>query len=87
MPFKMNPSDYVKYLGVYLDKNLSWDYQINQVSKKLSCANGIISKRRHLCPRDILIYVYYSIFYSHLYGCRAATTIFLKIIGFMGFGN
>ena len=63
---KINHSDYVKYLGVYIHKNLSWGYQINQVNKKHSCANGVISKLRHLCPRDILINVYYSIFYSHL---------------------
>ena len=35
----MNLSDYVKYLCVYLHNNLSWDYQINQIGKKLSCAN------------------------------------------------
>ena len=39
---KLIPSDNVKYLGLHLDKYLSWDVQINQLSKKLSRANGIL---------------------------------------------
>ena len=30
---KLNPTDNVKYLGIFLDKNLYWDYQITQLSK------------------------------------------------------
>ena len=68
--FILKPSDYVKYLGIFIDKNLSWDFQIQQLSVKLSRANGIISKLRHFVPKSTLISVYYSIFYSHLiYGC------------------
>ena len=33
---KVNPSDHVKYLGIFLDKNLAWDYNISQLSNKLS---------------------------------------------------
>ena len=66
----METTDNVKYLGLYLDKNLSFDYHINQLSKKLSRANGILAKLRHFTPKDTLVSVYYSIFYSHiLYGC------------------
>ena len=38
---KLNPSDHVKYLGIFLDKNLAWDYHISQLSNKLSrsCIN------------------------------------------------
>ena len=43
---KLNPTDNVKYLGIFLDKNLSWDYQITQLSKKLSRANGVLFKLR-----------------------------------------
>ena len=67
---KLIPSDDVKYLGVHLDKYLSWDLKTNQFSKKLSRANGILSKLRHFAPKKTLVSVYYSIFYSHLlYGC------------------
>ena len=64
------PCNYVKYLGVYIDKNLSWDIHTQQLRKKLSRANGILSKFRHFAPLSTLISVYSSIFHSHLiYGC------------------
>ena len=67
---KLIPSDNVKYLGLHFDKYLSWDVQINQLSKKLSRANGILSKLRNFVTKQTLISVYYSLFYSHLpYGC------------------
>ena len=53
---KLTPVDYVKYPGMYIDKYLSWDFHVLQLSKKLSRANGILSKLR----------VYYAIFYSGL---------------------
>ena len=44
------PCNYVKYLGVYIDKNLSWDIHTQQLSKKRSRANYILSKLRHFAP-------------------------------------
>ena len=67
---KLIPVNHVKYLGMFLDNHLSWDYHINQLGKKLSRANGIIAKLRHNAPIKTCIQVYYAIFYSHLiYGC------------------
>ena len=64
-------SNTVKYLGVYIDENLSWDCHINELCKKLSISNGIIAKLRHCVPKNTVISVYYSIFYPHLsYGCH-----------------
>ena len=63
-------SDHVKYLGIFIDNNLSWDYNTIQLSIKLSQTNGILSKLRHFTPLSSLISVYYSLFYSHVtYGC------------------
>jgi len=60
----------VNYLGLHIDEHLSWDFHVNQLSKKLSRANGILAKLRHFAPKHILNSVYYAIFYSHvLYGC------------------
>ena len=68
---KLTPVDYVKYLGMYIDKNLTWNIHINELSKKLSRANGILSKLRYNAPREICLQVYYAIFYSHqTYGCN-----------------
>ena len=67
---KIIPSKNVKYLGLHIDDRLSWDFHVNQLGKKLSRANGILSKLRYYAPKDTLISVYNSIFYSHvLYGC------------------
>ena len=56
---------------MYLDSYLSWEYHIHELSKKLSRANGILSKLRYNSPFDVCLQVYYSIFYSHLiYGCN-----------------
>ena len=68
---KLIPVDCVKYLGMYIDKYLSWDSHINQLCSKLSRANGIISKLRHNAPIHTCLQVYYAIFYSYLiYGCN-----------------
>ena len=67
---KLSPVDHVKYLGMYLDSYLSWEYHIHELSKRLSRANGILSKLRYDASFNICLQVYYSLFYSHLiYGC------------------
>ena len=67
---KLDPSENVRYLGVYIDNFLSLDFHISQLSNKLSRANGILSKLRHFMTKEILLSVYYAIFYSHMiYGC------------------
>ena len=68
---KLHPVDHVKYLGMYIDKYLSWDFHILQLSKKLSRANGILSKLRHNASIETCLQVYYAIFYSHvIYSCN-----------------
>ena len=67
---KIKPSTHVKYLGVFIDENLSWNTHIKELSNKLSRANGIISKLRYYAPKSSILSVYYAIFYSHIvYGC------------------
>ena len=56
----------VKYLGVYIDKQLSWQHHIQSIVKKLTTARGNIIKLRHNAPPSILRNVYFSIAYSHL---------------------
>ena len=68
---KLHPVDHVKYLGMYIDKHLSWNVHIQELCKKLSRANGILSKLRYNAPINTCLQVYYAIFYSHLiYGCN-----------------
>ena len=59
-------SDYVKYLGVFLDDCLSWKIHIDKLSKKLSRACGMVYKLRHYVPLSSLKLVYNGLFHSHL---------------------
>ena len=52
---KLFPVEHLKYLGMFLDNHLTWEYHINQLSKKLSQANGILPKLRHNAPCYILL--------------------------------
>ena len=67
----------VKYLGVMLDENVTWDEQIKYLSTKLSRSAGIFSKLRYYLKTEVLIRVYHALFNSHLqYGilCWGNTT-------------
>jgi exonuclease III len=69
---RLVPVDFVKYLGMYIDKHLNWNQHIHELGKKLSQANGILSKLRYNAPIEVCIQVYYGLFYSNLiYGCNA----------------
>ena len=59
-------SKYVKFLGLFLDENLSWKYHISELSKKVSRTCGIFFKVRHLLPTIVLISLYNSLFSSFL---------------------
>ena len=68
---KLTPVDYIKYLGMYIDKYLNWNVHIEDLSKKLSRANGVLSKLRYNVPLETCVQVYYAIFYSYLnIGCN-----------------
>ena len=56
----------VKYLGVMLDENVTWNEQIEFLSTKLSRSAGIFSKLRYYLKQDVLIRVYHALFNSHL---------------------
>ena len=76
---KLDPAENVKYLGVHIDKFLSWDFHITQLSNNLSRANGILSKLRHHTSKETLLSVYYAIFYSHMtYGCLVWSLFTIK---------
>ena len=68
---KIKPKNSVKYLGLLLQDDLSWDTHINTLLKKLNRAIAILSKIRHYTPKWLLRTIYYSIFNSHMiYGCQ-----------------
>ncbi len=58
--------DCIKYLGVLLDKNLSWKNHIQHVKLKLSKGIGILAKLRHYVPQNILKNLYYAFIEPHV---------------------
>ena len=68
---KIEISDSIKYLGLYLQDTLEWDIHLNAIIKKLQRAIGLLSKIRHYVPKWLLNTIYFSLFNSHLiYGCE-----------------
>ena len=68
---KIHPTTHLKYLGVYMDEYLNWDFQSTQIILKLQRANCMLSKVRHFVPINILLSIYHAIFSSHMYyGCQ-----------------
>ena len=77
--------DYVKYLGLMIDSNLSWKYHIESICHKISKSIGIIAKIGHYVPRRVLLSVYNSLIVPSLtYGIcgwgNCASTFQRKIV-------
>ena len=76
---------YVKYLGIIIDNKLNWKSHINELTKTLSKAIGLLSKIRHFVTSSTLKHLYHSLFNSHLvYGCilwKTATDVQLNRVG------
>ena len=62
----LHPSNYVKYLGVYIDPSLNWNFNTNILAAKLTRSIGMLSKIRHYVNRETLKSIYFAIFSSHL---------------------
>ena len=63
---------YIKYLGIFLDSNLSWKYHVHYLCQKISKTLGIIAKLWQFVPRHVLLTIYYSLISPYLnYGICA----------------
>ena len=58
--------DFIKFLGMALDKHLSWCHQYNQLRTKLSQSIYLMNSVKHILPTKCLRLLYNSMFYSHL---------------------
>ena len=68
---RLIPIHSVKYLGVLLDEQMSWNEQIYQTKLKLNHAIGILSKLCSHANVNTLRIAYYSLSQSHLqYGIQ-----------------
>ena len=88
IPTTLQCEDHVKYLGVLLDSNLSWKFQINNVALKISRTVGVVARLRHFVPCTTLLNIYQSLILPYLtYGLVAwgqpAKTHLQKILAFV----
>ena len=56
----------VKSLGVHIDKNLTWECHINDLSKKIASGISTIKRIRYLVPYKTLLFIYNSLVQPHL---------------------
>ena len=66
---RLYPTESVKYLGVKIDANLSWQYYVNDLSVKLNRASALLFKMRKYVSCKILRLIYFVIFDSYLSYC------------------
>ena len=66
---RLYPTEGVKYLGVKIDRTLSWQYYVNDLSIKLNRANALLFKMRKYVGLKILKSIYFAIFDSYLSSC------------------
>ena len=51
---RLYPTESVKYVGVKIDTNLSWQYHVNDISFKLNKADILLFKMRNYVSLNIL---------------------------------
>ena len=62
----------IRYLGVYIDYNISWKTHITNISKKIKRSIGILSKLRYFSSTKILLSLYYALVEPFLNYCIIA---------------
>ena len=62
----------MKYLGIFIDQNLTWKHHSDHVAFKISRYVGLLAKLRHHVPTHTLLTIYRSLISPHLtYGLLA----------------
>ena len=62
---KIRKVDEVKFLGVFIDDKLSWDYQIEHIENKLLSTIVLIKSIKKFIPRPHYMKIYHFLFLSH----------------------
>ena len=61
----------VKYLGIIIDENLSFQYHVKAISRILSRNLGIIPKLKHFFPSNDLRLLYFSLIHPYILYCSS----------------
>ena len=56
----------VKFLGITLDENLTFNGHAKNVTTKISKSVGVMRRLHCQLPTDVMVKLYYSLVYSHL---------------------
>ena len=62
---RLYPTEIVKYLGVKIDTNLTWEYHVNDLSIKVNRANALLFKLKKYVSLKILRSICFVIFDSY----------------------
>ena len=63
---ELNRTPHIKFLGVILDENLTWNNHINEICNKLKRLFHIFYNIRHLLSKDNIKTIYYALIYSRI---------------------
>ena len=56
----------IKFLGVTLDENLTFNDDAKNITTKISKSVGVMRRLHCQLPADVMVKLYYSMVYSHL---------------------
>lgn len=59
--------DTIKFLGLEIDKNLNWNYHVNQLLSKISSGLYALTRLKPLCEKETLKMIYFSYIHSIIY--------------------
>ena len=69
---EQNKDDAIKFLGIYIDRHLTWKKHINIICSKISKATFVINRVKYFLPHCALKSLYYTLIHSHMtYGIQA----------------
>ena len=66
----INEVNKTKFLGVIIDKKLTWKEHISYMSSKISRGVGMIIKAKERLNKDALVTLYYSFIYPYMIYCN-----------------
>jgi hypothetical protein len=56
----------IRYLSIFIDSNLSWKPQVDNIARKIKRSVGVLSKLRYYVNINILTNIYYALIYPYL---------------------
>jgi AraC-like DNA-binding protein len=62
----INRTNKVKFLGVEIQSDLSWNAHCNTKANKMSQSLAVLSKVKHLLPKSAMLSIYHSLIESHI---------------------